>query len=117
MTSTDEKLKQLIGRLREKSERGEVGWEADAGSESQFFASFPGYSVAIERIERQNYTPSFTFSILDKSGSRLESISIDDSYYNMYWDRPYEDLATIFTEARRKALNVEQALDNLLKAL
>lgn len=117
MTSTDEKLKQLINRLREKSERGEVGWESDAGSETQYFASFPGYSVAIERTERQNGTPIFTFSILDKSGSKLESISIDDAYYNMYWDRPYDELSSIFKDARRKAMNVEQALDDILRVL
>ncbi|HZO51222.1 MAG TPA: hypothetical protein VFB63_00830 [Bryobacteraceae bacterium] len=117
MSSTDEKLMKLVARLNEKSSNGEVPWEPDAVDDAKFLASFPGYSVAIAKRDRRGGPPVHTFSILDGSGNAIESVSISEDSYLDYWPDANRDLSGLFHLARRKALDVEQALDNLLKAL
>ena len=117
MSSTDEKLMKLVARLNEKSKGGEVAWEPSAANESQFIASFPGYSVAIQEAGGGFDRVSYFFSILDGTGNKLESIEASENERWNHWPKVGQDLLTLYTEARRRALNVEQALDNLLKAL
>lgn len=118
MSATDEKLQQLIQKLKAKSESGEVSWEQDGGDESQFLASFPGHSVGIRIAERRGASPVYTFTIFDGAGAKLESLTVDDTeYYSIFWPEAYKDISILFSEARRKAFNVGQALDEILKVL
>ena len=106
----DEKLETLVGSLNEKSREGRVEWTVSP-YENQYTVSFSNFSVSISQSIVRWEGVTYTLSIQDAYGNEIETISRSQAYSDF---APLEEL---FALARRKALNVERGLSELLEEL
>jgi hypothetical protein len=91
--------------------------------EDVYQASFPGYSIRIlERLTKESNAQSDAVDcivqIFNENGTLMEEI--DDIQLREGWEYetpPFITMDAIYVTARRTALGVEQALDNLLNEL
>jgi hypothetical protein len=110
---TEEKIHELAKRLLERTRAGTQHWETTV-SEQSFPASFPKYSVKIENAEDQG--PAI--SIYDGSGSQIEWADENQLRARLsVATMRFGILHELFQEARRSALDVDRALDDLLASL
>ncbi len=111
-----EKIENLLERLLERSRAGSVKWERTA-EEGSFRAAFPKYSVSIESYEAEGSKATYQFELFNESGDLIESAT------DYFLDKPYYDhrnrdlLEELFVLARRKALGVDEAIDDILQEL
>lgn len=107
-----ERFRELVDRLLEKTEQGDLNW-IEGSSRSAFQVHFPRYSVEIEDEESD-----FILRMFDQKGSLLETVvAADLDSGSPYYDKYKEKLRTLHQLARRHALNVDAALDDLLSDL
>jgi len=103
----DAKLSMILIRLRAKTIAGELKWEKTE-EEGEYQVSLPQYSIRISRDR------SFTkLAIFDDSGDFIESLSVAD----ISDPGVRNTLESLYSEARRIALGVDEALDNILNDL
>ncbi len=96
------KFKALLQKLDEKSKANEVNWRAEAG-QAHVTVSFSDYAIIIMRDK-------------DYIGIRLlnsEGDVIDDFNITQDEKEDYQFLESLYSEARRNALKVDDALDTL----
>lgn len=108
--TTDEKILALIEKLYLKTQRGDIIWEETTTAE-EFQAAFSKNTVQLYQSENGGYC----IRILNESGHILESASS----YDLMAKAPdhngvHLEMERLFTMARRQALGVDSALDNLL---
>ncbi len=125
---TEQKIFELAGRLLERTRAGAQHWEA-AVSDQTFLTSFPKYSVKIGRVSDeygQNWTT--VIWIYNEAGTEIEAAredvlseklqgSSETLSKRLQASSVADVLKELHEEARRIALNVEGALDELLASL
>jgi hypothetical protein len=116
---TSEKNATLLEKILKRTKEGTINWEATHSDET-FQASFPNYSI---RINRRHYEPeypgddgiSYELDIYNKDGKLIEEIypvGLREAINN-----PFQVFQEIFLLARRMAFGVEEALDELISVL
>lgn len=106
------KTKELIERLIEKTESGDINWNATSRP-MQYSLSMSSNQVLIERIANMGVI-KYKFSILDAQGGDIDSItkqssspSAPDAYL----------LKDLYEAARRNANRIDETIDRLLDEL
>jgi len=117
------RLSTLIDRLRGLSEQNKVPW-AETSDERTFQAVLNGYAVSIaEEDAGYHYGEPITHFVIrfyDVNGKLLDAASETDFDERLMFEGQKQARAALHDlhdEARRKALRVDQALDDLLKSL
>ncbi|MGA2878055.1 MAG: hypothetical protein ABSG13_03815 [Bryobacteraceae bacterium] len=117
------RLGTLIDRLRKMSDEDRVPW-TETSDEQAFQATFKGYAVTIaQEVEGYNYgEPSYQYAIrfYDGLGKLLDTATASDfppGYEFEGEKKAWNALKELYDIARRKALKVDQALDDLLRSL
>ena len=113
---SDEKFAKLIRRLSEKTQGGQLDWEATA-QEDTFSVSFANYSVHISYDERED-NQYFMITIVDSAGNTIDQV--DDSNFSssdFSGENPEEFLRSIYSQARKIAMGVDEALDDILEEI
>jgi len=111
-----DKLIRIAQLIYEKTKNGEIKWEATA-DEGTFQASLSNYSILIKRspnvslpVTTLNLT-NFTLQICNEQGQVIEELT---EYTAIAADFKIGEL---FELARRMAMDVEKALDDLIGTL
>lgn len=119
MPSIESKLWSLVKRLAENTSAGSRDWEVTP-SPKAFQTSFPEYSVRIVETESlESPEPDYMITLYDKDGrlieratdSQLSQAAADEN------ENAFVVMRDLYTEARRKSLGVEQAIDNVIASL
>ena len=95
--------------LIQKTNNGSLRWEATA-AEGVYQVSFPRFTVQIS--ERGN---DFVLTILNSEGTLLEEAA--DPEFQGKIENPFSRMQQLYVNARRQALGVDAALDELLNEL
>jgi hypothetical protein len=104
----DERLLELASLLFEKTKTGEIAWEKTSFDET-FQTSFPKYSVRIQKVKGAP-----TLFLFNEDGDLIEELSYVEAFLSLGSENRLNEL---FELARRKAMGVDQALDELLREL
>jgi len=119
----DERLFRIAEALLEKTRSGEIRWKATE-DEDTFETPFADYTVVIMRVPSlsQSQKYAYRFTLIDKEGRTLDSITL--SFTGEIWESPeyngrefVETFRCLFEIARKTALNVDEAIGDLLKRL
>jgi hypothetical protein len=111
-----ELLPKLIERLLTLTEEGKIDWKETA-SEDDFQAVVGQYVVAVFRTrESEDWDNSFAVRVADRKGTLLEE-AVGISGTAETGGILNGMLSQLFQKARRKALNVDEALTELLSSL
>ncbi len=112
MSPEDEKLITFTRRIFEKTKNGELRWEATANS-NVFTVAFPKYSVSLERVPETEDTHGFI--VLRISNDRGQTV---EEFYSWQARRSgFKEMDELFDRARRIAMGLSEALDELLRDL
>lgn len=114
----DPKVKTLVARIYSKSKQGELNWKKTS-DEDVFVVSYSNYSVQVsvtmeyvdhldEMIDRHR------LRILSNSGAIIEEFIPAMFDKNDFQIPPYELFRTVFECARRHAMGLNVAIDELL---
>jgi hypothetical protein len=112
-----EKFLYLLGRLLEKSRKGEIPWQESA-EDGAYQAAFPNYAVRILSRERriaEGITHDYVLQIYSGEGKLLDEV--DDEQLTEQAPRSFQGMKELHSLARGKALGVHKALDEILSAL
>jgi hypothetical protein len=108
-----DRLAKLVQRLHEKSRRGEIAWRKNASG--NFEASFPSYTIEVYSLPYGQGL--WGVRIFNEDGEFVEGVNDYDLSQHVP-GQPWEDvLREIYNIARRKALRVDEALDELIVEL
>ncbi|HEY4416328.1 MAG TPA: hypothetical protein VGO57_11605 [Verrucomicrobiae bacterium] len=124
MTVIEKKLLELVKRIENKTNSDALNWEKTA-EQNEFQTTLANFVVRIrEYYEYGEDDPNYVIKIISSDGTILESISNADLYriYNQLKDKeseqhPYSMFVSIFAKAKRQALEVDKAIDNILSEL
>lgn len=119
----EQKILELVHKIRVKSESGGLKWEKTA-SENVFQATLGNFVIRISRYSSsETPDPDYFISIIDKDGITLESIGdteISRMQGTMAWFGgmpPFQVMESIFKHAKRQSLGVDKAIDDILSEL
>jgi hypothetical protein len=117
------RLKTLIDRLRKLSDEDQVPW-SETSDERAFQAALKGYTVTVAQdYAGQDWGQAvyvYAIRIHDTLGKLLETATERDFQDQRSFvgnKTAAEALQDLYDLARRKALKVDQALDDLLRSL
>ncbi|HXM39793.1 MAG TPA: hypothetical protein VN924_00990 [Bryobacteraceae bacterium] len=125
---TEKKVFELANRLLARTRAGTQHWEAGVSDQS-FLTAFPKYSVKIGRVADADGENWLTVIwIYNEAGSEIEAAREDVLSEKLQGSsrtlsesleaaRVADVLKDLYEEARRSALNVEGALDDLLASM
>ena len=113
----DNKIHALVQKLIERTNQGKVNWEPTANA-GTFQAAFPSYSVHIFKHKNFDYdqTEDYFITLHDQEGEMIDEIS-DNQLKDTGFENAYQRVAHLYNEARRKAMGVNQVIDDLLSQL
>lgn len=116
----NDKRAALAERLYHKTKEGALKWEATA-EDGVYQVAFPGYALHIGERER-NSEPFIFVRLYDADGTLMEDYDDGDLKEMIPSSVPgsigfYTLLSELYSGARRAALGVDRALDNILKEL
>lgn len=106
------KNQQLIERLIERTESGDINWNATSRP-MQYSLSMSSNLVIIERIANMGVI-KYKFSILDSQGGDIDTITVQST------PSPTADtvlLRSLYETARRNANHIDETIDRLLDEL
>jgi hypothetical protein len=103
-----EQTAKLVSRLLQLSDQGKVSWQETA-DESTFLTSVGKFVVTIGKPSQN----TCSLTITDQTGKILE----ESNEENQYPYQEYRQLANLHELARRRALNVDEALTEMLSSL
>jgi hypothetical protein len=109
-----DKYQHLVERLVAKTDRGEVDWKEAAGSDT-FQVSFANYSLTLSVSQNREGSTLYVISILNSEGRTVDSFSDED--LDDGGGRYYPIMGELYHKARRQALGVDKALDEILGQL
>lgn len=109
--AAQEKIKQIILGLAERAQS--LGWDTTA-DERTFVVSFPTHSVTLRKWGAlPGEYEEYEIAVLDQYGRELESYSTGAE-----WGHELrETLKSLYSDARRGALQVDKGLDAVLKEI
>ena len=100
-------LGQILGGLVQRTTEGKLKWSRSVETD-RFVTSVDAISVVIAEIRHTSYR----LDILDESGQTIDSL-----VYPNVTDEQDEQLARLYTLARRSALDIDATLERLAKGL
>jgi hypothetical protein len=105
----DNKLTKILMELVQKTDKGSLAWEPTA-EEGVYQVSFPRFTVQLSPNG-----PDIVLSILNSEGTIIEEAA--DAEFSDHIPAPYQTMKKLYANARRQALGVDAALDELLDEL
>jgi hypothetical protein len=108
------KIAKLIDVLLTQTEQGTLKW-AQTETSDMFQASFPRYSVRLYVQQSNPIEVDYVLQILNDIGEIVEEVSDPDLKDVM--QGPYATMRRLHDAARRSAMGVESALDEILEFL
>lgn len=112
----NEKQQSLVTKIKEKTESGALIWEEGVLRDS-FQVSFRKYTVRLQKIPGINFS-SYYLSIIDSNGRTIDTFGAEDNDGQTRSESErLDELAELFTLARRSAFQPEKAIDDILAAL
>ena len=115
--NTDEKLLALAERLLKKTQNGSLIWEKTAATNA-FQTAFPTSTIKIAEYSpaHQDEGCDYGLSIYNEAGKQIESTT-DRAVAKKTDGKAFSVFPDLYTEARRRALGVDEAIDDLLGQL
>jgi hypothetical protein len=110
-----DKYQQLVERLASKTDQREVVWKEAAGSDT-FQVSFANYSLTLSVSQNRQGALFYVISILNSEGNTVDSFS-DEDIDEGTGGRYFNVMGELYHKARRQALGVDKALDEILEEL
>lgn len=107
---SDSKIVRIIQGVIRQTNAGKIDWEVTE-SEDTFQASFPNYSIRLSYTE-SNMGKDYWLTIINNEGLVIESVSDVDVKSEL--EGSYKIMEGLYANARRVALGVDKALDELL---
>jgi len=107
----NEKYQQIVDRLIDRTERHEIEWKEGVTS-GVFQVSFPNYSLTLGQHDMVTGSFDYIISIIDAAGNVIDTFS-DADLGGDYYPR----MGDLYQNARRQALGVDMALDEILDEL
>ncbi|MBM4326836.1 MAG: hypothetical protein FJ118_06690 [Deltaproteobacteria bacterium] len=112
MPQIERKFKELVMKLHARTQQGEIPWETTAGPDT-FQVAFPDYSVSLS-LDEDGWKVTYVLSIRNDQGNIIEVIRSDmegeiSDEYGLQ-----KAMKELYEQARRQALGVEKAIDDLL---
>ena len=112
MTPEDKKLITVMNKLYARTKADVVDWEPSEDP-NIYAVKFADYSISIERVpEAENAPESFNFSIANSDGLVIQEVD-----NNLAKKNGFADMKDLFDRARRRAVDLNGALDDLLSEL
>ncbi|MBT0624493.1 hypothetical protein KIH32_11295 [Pseudomonas fluorescens] len=109
------KIAKLIETLLAQTESGALPW-AQTERSDMFQASFPRYSIRLyPQIARNSLEPDYVLQILNELGDIVEEVTDPDLQDVL--ETPFTTMRNLYDGARRSAMGVESALDEILDFL
>lgn len=108
----DTRIQKLIMRLLARTKDSELNWH-EGVAEGEFQVDFPSYSVTLTYAEDRR-GGEVVMNIIGPNGTYLEGIS----EHSIRLEGPPEladQLSELYATARRQALRVDDAIDELLQ--
>lgn len=118
----DNRLIKIVGRLREKTIRGELIWEATF-DEGVFSLSFSNYSILIslkptKAAEIPPDVEDLVLTIVNNEGITIEEVrDIDFDKDDFDGEVPFMVMNDIYKNARRSAMGIDEAINSILAEL
>jgi len=106
----NERYFSILDRLIAKSRNRELDWKEGVFPQS-FQVSFPNYSLTLGPQFRGN-TKDYVVTILNSEGTAIDEFSDVD-----LGDGYFAQMDELYQSARRQALGVDKALDEILQEL
>ncbi len=101
-----DKLIQIAELVYQKTANGEINWEKTP-DDNTFQTSFPRYSVLV-----QDANDTIVFKICNEEGQVIERLSEGQAS-----NAGFANLRDLYVTARRTAMGVDEALDEILQTL
>ena len=118
-----EKTVKLINMLEKKTSEGRVEWQ-ETTDDGVFQAAFPGYAVRVLMHSAggrfSDEDPDYFVQLYNENGTLIEVIRQDDIREGEEADaykKSYGVLKSLYEGARRHAMGVDRALDQILEQL
>lgn len=111
------KIAKLVEVLLTQTAKGSLGslqWAPTENSD-MFQASFPRYSIRLYPQSINSFDVDYVLQILNELGEIVEEVT--DRDLKDVLESPYEKLRDLHESARRSAMGVESALDEILDFL
>jgi len=112
MTPEDKKLLTALNKMYARTKDGVLDWEPTEDP-NVFAAKVGDYTVTIARMpETEKSSESFSLSIANSDGLIIQELE-------SYWasKNGFPDMKDLFDRAQRHALDINGALDNLIREL
>jgi hypothetical protein len=106
----DDKLVKLVRGLNKQTLAGKIAWES-TDRVGVFEVSYPNYSIRISVKEKET-SEDIWITIINDLGDTVESFS--DVTISSSLPNSYRVMSNIYAEARRIAMGVNAALDEIL---
>ena len=115
---TERKVYELVGRLLEKTRRGELAWEVTPSREA-FLTVLGAFAVKIFFVlDKSGKDATLALSVSDSEGRAIETSRDVDLANRLGPTVPVmQTMRDLYAEARRSALGVDAALDQILSEL
>jgi hypothetical protein len=107
----NDKYYKILERLINKTENGELEWKEGVYPET-FQVAFSNYSLTVGQRSGEDDTLDYVISIRDASGNVIDTFS-DVDLGSGY----FKTMGELYENARRQALGVDKALDEILNDL
>ncbi|HLY47539.1 MAG TPA: hypothetical protein VKQ73_18315 [Stellaceae bacterium] len=112
-----DKYVQILNGLMERTDKGDLDW-TETANKSAFLVSFPNYSIIFSEEQSQSGDlPDYLISIKNSEGRTVDSFSDVDLLSAEPGRKYFETMRDFFNKVRRKALRVDEALDDILSHL
>lgn len=110
-----EKIAGLVVALNNATVAGRVVWSVTE-SDGIFQASFPNHSVRIYLVSNDSgFDDDYVLEIVNEFGEVVESVR--DPELRGAVDEPYLFMRELYEMARRGAMGVDQAIDDIMRYL
>ncbi|RBC03299.1 hypothetical protein C3E97_004510 [Pseudomonas sp. MWU12-2115] len=105
------KIAKLVETLAVQTESGSLQW-AQTEKSDMFQASFPRYSIRLYPKTASTFEVDYVLQILNDLGDIVEEVSDPD--LRSVLENPFNKMRDLYEGARRSAMGVESALDDIL---
>jgi len=104
-------FKEIFQLLLERSRERQVNW-CKTANESSYAVYMEEYSILLRQQEHDFEKVIYAISVLNERGSEVERFFVDEGEV-----ADYDLLSQLFSLARRKAYNVDDAIKKIMKQL
>jgi hypothetical protein len=107
------KFDELVNRLYERTEKGQVNWQPTS-DEDEFIVYFQDLSLSMRTGIDEDEDEFITIALRNQSGK-----TVDSRYFwgGMSDKSMWEKVSALFSAARRIALKIDEAFDQIMKEL